>query len=178
MPLLQLKNVGNCGSWYVYTKGRGQFCKTVETEVLTTLTVKTDVFWNVTPYSLVQVYRLFRRSCWLHHQGRFIVDTSVASQKLVQLVSPAPQLSKQKPYEYTQLLKLVPASSGTRTTYCVREKRRYFPYMIFIVLFTYLKTHLAELIINPYEFLTTKESFLTLIMMNITLHRNSYHCCC
>jgi hypothetical protein len=30
--------------------------------------MKTTVFWNVSPRSLVEVYRLFRGNCCLHHQ--------------------------------------------------------------------------------------------------------------
>jgi hypothetical protein len=30
-----------------------------------------DVFWDVTPCSLVEVYRYFRSACCLHHQGNF-----------------------------------------------------------------------------------------------------------
>jgi hypothetical protein len=33
------------------------------------LSVKTIVFWNVAPCSLVEVYRLFKDACCLHHQG-------------------------------------------------------------------------------------------------------------
>jgi hypothetical protein len=31
--------------------------------------MKMTVFWVVAPYSLVKVYRRFRRVCCLHHQG-------------------------------------------------------------------------------------------------------------
>jgi hypothetical protein len=32
--------------------------------------MKMAVFWNVVPYSLVEVCRRFRGICCLHHQGR------------------------------------------------------------------------------------------------------------
>lgn len=39
-------------------------------EVPTASSTKTAVFWVVAPYSLVEIYRSYRRiTCCLHHQG-------------------------------------------------------------------------------------------------------------
>jgi hypothetical protein len=41
----------------------------VRFQVLTAASMKVTVFWDVTPCSLVEVYRRFRGACCLHHQG-------------------------------------------------------------------------------------------------------------
>jgi hypothetical protein len=41
----------------------------VRFQVLTAASMKIDVFWDVEPCSLVEVYRRFRAACCLHHQG-------------------------------------------------------------------------------------------------------------
>jgi hypothetical protein len=41
----------------------------MEFEVLTMVTMKNTVFWNITSCSLVQIYRRYGRSCF-HLQGR------------------------------------------------------------------------------------------------------------
>jgi hypothetical protein len=38
-------------------------------EVLTAVSMKMAIFWVVAPCSLVEVYKLFRGPCCLHHQG-------------------------------------------------------------------------------------------------------------
>jgi hypothetical protein len=41
----------------------------VRFQVLTVMSMKMTVFWDVTPYSLVDIDRRFRGTCCLHHQG-------------------------------------------------------------------------------------------------------------
>jgi hypothetical protein len=47
--------------------------------------IKMAVFWVVAPYSLVEVHRRFRGSCFLHYQGdspariRFVIDLIINS---------------------------------------------------------------------------------------------------
>jgi hypothetical protein len=41
----------------------------VRFEVLTAASMKMTVFWFAAPRSLVEIYRLFRGACCLHHQG-------------------------------------------------------------------------------------------------------------
>jgi hypothetical protein len=41
----------------------------VEFEVLTAASMKVAIFWVVAPCSLVNVYRRFRGTCYLHQQG-------------------------------------------------------------------------------------------------------------
>jgi hypothetical protein len=43
--------------------------KMVRFQVLTAVSTKMDVFWVVAPCSPVEVYRLSRGACCLHHQG-------------------------------------------------------------------------------------------------------------
>jgi hypothetical protein len=40
--------------------------------------VKITVFWDVAPCSLVEVYRRFRGTCCLHHQGDHLIDGDVS----------------------------------------------------------------------------------------------------
>lgn len=126
----------------------------------------------MTPFSLVQVYRLFKRSCCLHHPIGFIVDKSFASRKLVQLVCSAPHLSKQKPC--TQLLIIV--SCKFRHTNCLLcPRKRGISWHNFYCCIYLFKLAPSRIIHKPLRTANYKE---TLIMMNKTLHRNSNHCCC
>jgi len=36
------------------------------------INMNVDVFWDVTPCSLGHIYQCCRRSCCVHHQGRWI----------------------------------------------------------------------------------------------------------
>ena len=40
---------------------------------LNTLTVMADIFWNVMPWSLVEVYLYFRVSSCIHYEGSYTV---------------------------------------------------------------------------------------------------------
>jgi hypothetical protein len=44
--------------------------------------IKTIIFWDVSPFSLVEVYRRFRVACCLHHQGDEAANTSETSVNL------------------------------------------------------------------------------------------------
>jgi hypothetical protein len=50
-----------------------QFKYLMRFHVLTAVSMKMAVFWVVAPCSLVEVYRRFRGSCCLHHQGDEII---------------------------------------------------------------------------------------------------------
>jgi hypothetical protein len=52
-----------CFSWILWTVHLS-----LRSQVLTAASVKTTVFWVVTPCSLVDVYRRFTGACCLHHQ--------------------------------------------------------------------------------------------------------------
>jgi hypothetical protein len=41
----------------------------VRFQVLTATSMKMTVFWDVVPYSLIEIYRRFRGAYCLHHQG-------------------------------------------------------------------------------------------------------------
>jgi hypothetical protein len=43
--------------------------KVIRFQVLKAASMKMSVFWVVAPCSLAEVYRRFRISCYLHHQG-------------------------------------------------------------------------------------------------------------
>jgi hypothetical protein len=45
--------------------------------------MKMTVFWDVVPYSLVEVYRRFRGACCLLHQGILMMEAACTSEKLV-----------------------------------------------------------------------------------------------
>jgi hypothetical protein len=42
--------------------------------VLKAETKQITAFWNVTPCSMVDIYQCFRGTCWLHLQGRTIIN--------------------------------------------------------------------------------------------------------
>jgi hypothetical protein len=44
-------------------------------QLLTAASMKITVFWDVAPYSLVEVYRRFKGAYCLHHQGDRPVST-------------------------------------------------------------------------------------------------------
>jgi hypothetical protein len=55
----------------------------MEFQVLTVVSMKITVFWDVAPCSLVEVYRYFRGACCLHHQGALIMEAAIKSEKSV-----------------------------------------------------------------------------------------------
>jgi hypothetical protein len=59
-PLNKSRSVVYSNSIYTYTGF----------EVLTTVVIKSTVFWDITPFSLLKVNRRFRVTCLLHLQGR------------------------------------------------------------------------------------------------------------
>jgi hypothetical protein len=44
-------------------------------EVLTAVTMKFTVFWDVTPYNLVKIYRRFEGTSSFHLQGIWVIET-------------------------------------------------------------------------------------------------------
>jgi len=45
-------------------------------QVLTAVIIKTVVCWDVTTCSMAKVYQCFRKSCYLHYQGRLYSVTA------------------------------------------------------------------------------------------------------
>jgi hypothetical protein len=59
------------------------YCNFVRFQVLTAASTKMAVFWDVAPCSLVEVYRLFRGACCLHHQDDRPLHTVIVHVKFV-----------------------------------------------------------------------------------------------
>jgi hypothetical protein len=52
-------------------------------EVITAVSTKMGVFWDVTPCSLVEVYQRFRGPCCLHHEDALMMEAGWTSETLV-----------------------------------------------------------------------------------------------
>jgi hypothetical protein len=72
------------------------------------------VFWNVAPFSMVEVYEHFRGACCLHHQG----DDDL----LTALMTRASSTSEMSVNYYQTTWHNIPEDSHLQTQYCENLK--------------------------------------------------------
>jgi hypothetical protein len=86
--------------------------------------MKTTVFWDVMPRSLVEVYRRFRGACCLHHRG----DEFLARALLIALIKAAASTSETSVNFYQTIRRNIPEDSYLHT----RRRENLKPYQIYV----------------------------------------------